>query len=162
MTAPFGKMAARSEPRPPEAQPDRMNDPQQDDLFASLHALVESTFPKRCRNCGREYADAATFIAATQPVSPGVAGFKASHDEHNHPILELFRNCPCGSTLLESFEDRRDDSAAGLRRRERFGALLGKLEAGGITRQAARHELLLMIRGEPNNLFELIRSISPA
>lgn len=136
------------------------NQQPQDELFASLHALVASTFPKRCRNCGREYADAAAFIAATQPVHPGEAGFKASRDDDNRPILELFRNCPCGSTLLESFHNRRDLSAAGLKRRERFGALLGKLEAGGIDRQTARHELLLMIRGEPNNLFELIHSIS--
>lgn len=133
----------------------------QEELFASLHALVETTFPKRCRNCGREYADAAAFIRATRPVRPGEAGFKVSRDEDNHPILELFRNCPCGSTLLESFHDRRNESPEGLKRRARFGALLDKLTVGGIDRDTARHELLQMIRGEQNSLFELIRSVPP-
>lgn len=146
----FGRPPARMNTKPP-----------QDELFASLHALVETTFPKRCRNCGREYADAAAFISATRPVHPDEAGFKASLDEDNHPILELFRNCPCGSTLLESFHDRRSESPEGIRRRARFGTLLDKLTAGGIERATARHELLLMIRGEQNSLFELIRSLPP-
>ncbi|MCK9987662.1 MAG: hypothetical protein AzoDbin1_04134, partial [Azoarcus sp.] len=38
-------------------------------------------------------------------------------------IVELFRNCVCGSTLMDCFRDRRDTSEAGLRRRARFGEL---------------------------------------
>ena len=136
-------------------------DQTQHELFASLRALVEATFPKRCRNCGREYADPAAFIAGTAPIRPGQAGFKAVLDAERHPVLELFRICACGSTLLESFHDRRNESPEGMRRRARFGSLLDKLAASGVDRATARRELLQMINGEQNSLFELIRSLPP-
>lgn len=45
-----------------------MSSPHQD-LFRSLRALEEATFPKVCRNCGHRYEDAAE-LAATRQVRP--------------------------------------------------------------------------------------------
>ena len=97
------------------------------DLFRSLRALEEATFPKLCRNCGRKYEDAAEFLAATRQVRPDHTGLKEGIDEDGAAIVEVFRNCACGSTLLETFSDRRDQSPGGLRRRQRFGEMLDKL-----------------------------------
>lgn len=131
----------------------------QDELFASLHALAASTFPKRCPNCGRVYASADEFFAATRPLRADHTGLKESLDDAGQPIVELFRNCACGSTLLESFRNRRDLSAAGLKRRARFDELLGKLKAAGVDADTAHAELLKMMRGQANSLIELIRSV---
>jgi len=62
-------------------------------------------------------------------------------------IVEAFRNCPCGSTLMDFFTDRRDMSEKGLRRRERFGELLDYLVENGMERAAARAELLKVLKG---------------
>ena len=80
------------------------------DLFRSLRALEEATFPKVCRNCGHRYEDAAEFLAATRQVRPDHTGLKEGIDEDGAAIVEVFRNCACGSTLLETFSDRRDQS----------------------------------------------------
>ena len=37
-----------------------------EELFRSLQALEEATFPKVCRNCGQAYADSEEFLAATR------------------------------------------------------------------------------------------------
>lgn len=129
-----------------------------DELFASLHALVASTFPKRCRNCGREYASAEEFFAATQPVRADHTGLKQALDDQGQPIVELFRNCACGSTLLENFSDRRDLSPAGIKRRARFDELQGKLKEAGVGADTAHAEMLKMMRGQPNCLIDLIHS----
>lgn len=131
----------------------------QDALFASLHALAASTFPKHCRNCGRVYASADEFFAATRPVRADHTGLKEGLDDAGQPIVELFRNCACGSTLLESFHNRRDLSPAGIKRRVRFDELLGKLKAAGVDLDTAHAELLKMMRGQPNSLIEWIRSL---
>lgn len=130
-----------------------------DALFASLHALAASTFPKHCRNCGRVYASTDEFFAATRPVRADHTGLKEGLDDAGRPIVELFRNCACGSTLLESFHNRRDLSPAGLKRRARFDELLGKLKAAGVDADTARAELLKMVRGQANSLIELIRAV---
>jgi hypothetical protein len=134
-------------------------EPSHDELFASLRALAASTFPKRCRNCGRVYASAEEFFAATQPVRADHTGLKQSLDDAGQPIVEIFRNCACGSTLLEGFHNRRDLSAAGIKRRARFEELLNKLKAAGVDGDTARTELLKMMRGQPNSLIELIHSV---
>lgn len=133
-----------------------------DDLFAGLHVLVEATFPKRCQTCGREYANAAEFLAATQQVRPDHTGLKQSLDDDGHPIVDVFRNCACGSTLLESFYNRRDLSEAGVKRRERFDDFLAKLVAAGVETDVARAELRKLMRGEPNTVFDIVRSIKDA
>jgi hypothetical protein len=128
------------------------------EFFADLRALAATTFPKRCRNCGREYASAAEFVAATEPLADGRSGLKQSRDDDGATIVELFRNCVCGSTLMDCFDNRRDGSPAGLKRRQRFDDLLRQLTGRGIDAGLARAELLKAMRGQPSQLLALIKA----
>lgn len=114
----------------------------QEDIYAGLHQLADSAFPKRCKFCGREYLNSTESLAATQPLRTNASGLKQSHDDDGHEIVELFRNCVCGSTLLESFWNRRDLSDEGVTRRKRFRDMTDKLAAGGCPAETARGELL--------------------
>lgn len=125
-------------------------------FYSGLRELAESAFPKHCRNCGRTYRNAAEFIAATQPVAPDKSGLKQSLDDDGRAIVELFRNCVCGSTLMDCFNDRRDLSEAGGRRRQRFAELLDYLVGQGLERAAARAELLKVMRGQPSEVLRRI------
>ncbi|HTY98892.1 MAG TPA: oxidoreductase [Rhodocyclaceae bacterium] len=127
------------------------------DFYAGLRELAESAFPKRCRNCGRTYQNAGEFVAATQPLAPDRSGLKQSRDDDGRAIVELFRNCVCGSTLMDSFNDRRDLSDVGAGRRRRFDELLAYLAEKGIAGTIARQELLKVLRGEAS---ELLRGIA--
>lgn len=131
-------------------------------IFSGLRALAESAFPKRCRNCGREYASAAEFIAVTQAPRANCSGLKHSLDDDDNPIVDLFRNCECGSTLMESFSDRRDVSEAGIKRRQNFEQILGELLAQGVAREVAYVELIKFMRGEPHDLLHLARHLLAA
>ncbi len=117
-------------------------------FFEGLKSLAESAFPKVCRSCGKVFATADQFIAETQAVRKGISGLKASADESNSTIVEVYRNCSCGSTLMDFFSDRRDLSEAGQRRREIFNKLLPHLESKGLSRQQSREYLLRIMRGE--------------
>jgi hypothetical protein len=117
-------------------------------LLAGLRALVASSFPKRCANCGAVYEDADDYVRRTAPISSTRSGLKQSADDDGRTIVELFRNCACGSTLMDSFGDRRDPSAAGGVRRQRFSELLDHLVGAGLEAAVARTELLKWIRGE--------------
>lgn len=130
-------------------QPDSTDD---ETLFANLRALEESTFPKRCATCGRSYATAAEFAIATSALSADRSGFKQTYDEDGKPIVELFRNCVCGSTLMSDFHDRRDWSPGGGKRRQRFDELLRLLQERGIDGAVARAELLKLMRGQKSEL----------
>jgi hypothetical protein len=127
------------------------------DIYAGLRQLAESTFPKRCRNCGRTYRDVEEFVASTKPVAPDHSGLKQSEDDDHHAIVELFRNCVCGSTLMDCFDDRRDLSSAGALRRQHFQKLLDQLATYGIERNVARSELLKVMRGQAS---EILRNIA--
>lgn len=138
-----------------------MSDEQEDGLhfYAGLRELAESAFPKQCRNCGRVYQTAAEFVAATQPLAPDKSGLKQSLDDDGRAIVELFRNCVCGSTLMDCFNDRRDLSDTGLKRRKRFGELLAFLEQQGVAHATGRAELLKVVRGQSSELLK--RFIKP-
>jgi hypothetical protein len=149
-------------PQEPGGKAMETNGAKRDDLFAGLHVLLEATFPKRCQTCGREYADAAEFLAATRQVRPNHTGLKQGLDNDGHPVVDVFRNCACGSTLLESFYNRRDLSPEGVKRRERFDELLAKLVAAGVESGLARAELRKLMRGEPNTVFDIVRALKEA
>lgn len=123
------------------------------ELFAGLKALSASTFPKTCKNCGVAYKSVEDFWKKTDAVR-GKTGLKISLDENDRPIVELFRNCRCGSTLMDCFNDRRDTSEKGLKRRELFGKLLTMLGRKGLDGAKARIELLKMMRGEKSPVLE--------
>jgi hypothetical protein len=126
-------------------------------FYSGLRELAESAFPKRCRTCGRIYRDAAEFVAATQPTAPDKSGLKQSLDDDGRAIVELFRNCVCGSTLMDCFNDRRELSDGGARRRQRFTELLAYLSTQGIEHAIAQRELLKVMGGQPS---ELLRGIA--
>jgi len=78
------------------------------ELVRGLKALAETTFPKRCRCCNRVFNDVADYVMQTEAMPNGRNGLKQSMDDDGKVIVDLFRNCPCGSTLMDSFGDRRD------------------------------------------------------
>lgn len=125
-----------------------------DTWFAGLKALGQDNFPKCCCNCGRVFENAADFFQQTQAIRPEITGLKAVYDEDDGTLVEVFRNCVCGSTLLVNCVSRRDDSMAGHSRRRLFDDLLGYLVHHGIERVRARRELLLVASGERSEVLE--------
>jgi len=116
------------------------------DIYAGLKAFSSDSFPKRCSRCGREFRSAEQFLHETRRLGHST-GLRESQDDEDRTLVELFRNCPCGSTLMECFGDRRDMSAAGIRRREKFRELMQLLVDAGVDREKARGELLKVLRG---------------
>ena len=123
------------------------------ELFKGLKALSDATFPKRCAACGMEYTTVEDYIRDTEDIS-GQSGLKKGYDDDDKPIVELFRNCPCGSTLMDCFSDRRDLSEAGLKRRKLFGQLMEMLTSKGLEENVARTELKKILRGKPSAVLE--------
>jgi hypothetical protein len=128
------------------------------DLFAGLKVLAESAFPKHCKNCGRVFETAEQFLQETQKIDSSRSGLKQSWDDNDTVIVEVYRNCVCGSTLMDFFSDRRDFSEAGLQRREKFGKVLTQLTAYGLSHETARAELLKILRGEKSELIERLKA----
>lgn len=130
-----------------------------DTLYEGLQALAESAFPKKCSTCERIFHDSEQFIKETEVVRPTVSGLKQTQDDDGSVIVELFRNCLCGSTLMDAFNDRRDLSDKGEKRRQRFAELQAYLvKEHTIESDVARDELLKVMRGESS---ELLSDISP-
>jgi len=123
------------------------------ELFNGLKALSDASFPKKCSLCGQEYATVEDYVQKTEDVS-GKSGLKKGYDDDDKPIVELFRNCVCGSTLMDCFNDRRDVSDAGLKRRELFGKLMQILTDNGVEGAVARTELIKVIKGETSAVLE--------
>lgn len=116
------------------------------DFYVGLRELAESAFPKRCGRCGREYQNATDFLTATRALRTDSSGLKQSLDDDGQVIVDLFRNCICGSTLLESFQNRRDLSEQTDNRRKMFDGMVKKLVDSGLSRDNARAELLKFIQ----------------
>jgi hypothetical protein len=126
-----------------------MNEIAIDNLYVGLQALAESAFPKRCNNCGRRFENSEEFIKATNKLRPDVSGLKQTINNDGSAIVELFRNCACGSTLMDAFNNRRDLSEKGERRRQRFQELQDYLtEKHHLEPSVARDELLKLMKGE--------------
>lgn len=128
-----------------------------ENFFKDLKALAESAFPKRCANCGRVYETAEQFMAETENINPDRTGLKSSVDDNGTPIVEAFRNCVCGSTLMDFFSDRRDVSDKGLARRKKFGEMLDYLVAQGLAFEVAQAELIKVLRGESSEILKKFR-----
>jgi len=131
------------------------------ELIHGLKALVETTFPKRCGCCGRSFVDVADYVAQTNALPNGSQGLKQSLGEDDEVIVDLFRNCPCGSTLMESFSDRRDTSQQGETRRQRFSELMLYLQSRGLSASVARHELTEVMDGRASEVLTQIRPPEP-
>jgi hypothetical protein len=118
------------------------------EFFSGLKALAESAFPKRCTSCGKTFETAEQFIEETRTIRPDITGLKQSWDDDDVTIVEVYRNCTCGSTLMDFFSDRRDVSDVGAHRRVLFDQLLPALEGKGLSRFESRHYLLRVLRGQ--------------
>lgn len=124
-----------------------------DDLYSNLSALSKDSFPKHCNNCGRVFETERDFVLKTVSMEDH-SGFKPDLDDDGRPLIELFRNCTCGSTLMDYFNERRDLSEKGIRRRETFEKILVMLEKKGWSRHQGRQELLKFMRGERSRYLE--------
>ena len=129
-----------------------------EELFAGLSALVDSAFPKVCSTCGRTYQTAEDFLSQTKEIDNNRSCLKQSWDDNDVTIVEVYRNCVCGSTLMDSFGNRRDDSSKGRMRRQKVSELQDYLVEQGLQRDVARKELLKVLRGEGS---ELLKDFKP-
>ncbi len=125
------------------------------ELYNGLQFMRASAFPKKCPSCGKVYETADDFVSQTKSLF-GKSGLKQSIDDDDKSLVELFRNCVCGSTMMEEFRDRRDTSDLGLRRREKFGQLLELLKQSGVDANVGRQELLKVMRGENSEILHNI------
>jgi hypothetical protein len=122
------------------------------ELYEGLRAIGDFGFPKTCGNCGKLFPDMHSFVHETQEMSHS-SGLMDIGMEQN-PELTLWRNCPCGSTLMVNCADRRDHSLKGEQRRERFDKLLEMLVAAGYEREFAREELRKVVRGHTSTILD--------
>ena len=106
--------------------------------------------------CGKIYNNEQDFIDETSKLS-NQTGLKQSCDDDGQPLLELYRNCSCGSTLMNFFGDRRANDVAGERRRHKFGQLLEYLVSEGLEAAIARNELLKVMHGEKSEILSKIK-----
>jgi hypothetical protein len=127
------------------------------ELFANLSELARDTFPKRCNNCGKTYETVDDFVRTSQNIHPQRSGLKQGYDDDGGVIIELFRNCTCGSTLMDFFHSRRDASLAGVKRRDDFARLVRQLVETGVEVTHARAEILKWLRGQESELMKLIK-----
>lgn len=106
--------------------------------------LQAEAFPKKCPSCGKVYASEQQFLAETTSVAYTPSDIRPVRDDaaDSSIYLEVFRNCACGSTLMELFRSRRDLSEQGLTRRQLFDSMLAILLEAGHDRQEARAILL--------------------
>ncbi|GAB4302675.1 MAG: hypothetical protein Kow0096_24290 [Thiohalomonadaceae bacterium] len=130
-----------------------MVDDPDSELFAGLQELSAGAFPKVCPNCGRTYENLAQLLELTVPAG-GHSGLKAALDDDDQPVVELFRNCVCGSTLMDFCRSRRDESQDGQRRRATFNRMLDVLARRGVARDVAHRELLKLTRGERSEMID--------
>jgi hypothetical protein len=127
------------------------------ELFSGLQALSDLSFPKVCNTCGKRYENVEEFVTQTEAIRKK-SGLKEDLGDDDEVIVNLFRNCTCGSTLMDEFNNRRDLSLSGLKRREKFGELMDRLVAGGLEAQTARAELLKVMRGEGSKVLKISKS----
>lgn len=128
------------------------------EFYEGLRLLKESYFPKTCNTCGKVYATMDEFIAQTDKVDHPT-GLMEGVDEAYNPTVALFRNCPCGSSLMIQCRDRRDTSEEGERRRAIFQKLLDTLQTtAGIEEGVARDEILQLLEGRESQVLQRFRN----
>lgn len=125
------------------------------ELYQGLQALVDAAFPKTCSKCGTSYPNLVAFLAGTYSTISS-SGLKQTEHGRSQPVVELYRNCHCGATMMEFFHDRRDDSESGVLVRAKFAQLLDLLQQTGLSLSTLRAELLRLLRGENSEIFSLL------
>lgn len=117
-------------------------------LFDGLRQLSESSFPKKCLGCGKVYETLEQFLYETKNLR-NTSGLISSIGDSDESIVEVYRNCSCGSTLMDFCHDRRDITEAGLKRRKLFNELHSRLVEKGIEAEKAHEELINLLYGRP-------------
>ena len=123
-------------------------------LLTGLSELAESSFPKTCNTCGRVFETAKQFLKETEDLPSSRSPLKQAVEVDGTTLVEVFRNCPCGSTLMDEFNCRRDLSEKGLKRREIFSRMHDILTNKGINSDVAKTELLKVANGRRSDLIE--------
>lgn len=121
-------------------------------VYEGLNSLAGEQFPKKCATCGRVYANIEEFLMQTQCLIRS-HGLDESKDDANKRVY-LYRNCACGTTLMEPFRDRRDFSPRGDMFRQKFDRILDMLAEAGLERDVARQELRKIFRGGKSNILK--------
>ena len=124
-------------------------------LYSGLQEIASGAFPKSCATCGRRYSNVEHYVLQTGRVC-GRSGLKQTLDDDGHVVVQLFRNCAYGSTLMDCFNNRRETSSEGTRRRQRFSELIDLLIGEGLTRDFAQVELLKVLRGEHSDILRML------
>lgn len=117
---------------------------------------MESSFPKHCNACGRRYETAEDFLRDTHDLPASRSCLKEAIEDDGTAIVEVFRNCICGSTLMDEFSNRRDESEKGRLRREKFDMLLKQLVQKGLDQEVARQELRNFMNGRSSPVLDEI------
>lgn len=128
-----------------------------DEYFQGLSALFESSFPKKCSVCGKVYKNSDQFLSETQNMPNGRSSLKEAIEDNGTAIVEVFRNCACGSTLMDEFNSRRDNSSRGKKRRQQFDKLLKILQQQGIATEISRREIINFINGQHSDIIDSIQ-----
>lgn len=123
----------------------------EEEWHTGLRALDSSSFPKKCGNCGRVFETALQYFRETADVN-NETGLKRFVAKDTSVIVEAFRNCPCGSTLMDNFTDRRDNSSAGDARRKRFDQMKQALIDSGLDADSAHRQVLELFRKEQRDI----------
>ncbi len=110
--------------------------------FAGLKLSAYGAFPKVCANCQRSYASTASFFADTRPPQTHPTGLMHTEGDAGESLVQAFRVCRCGSSLMQYFRTRRDTSAEGVDRREAFAMFVNQLARVGVSTEQARDRLL--------------------
>jgi hypothetical protein len=126
-------------------------------LVIGLKSIIATAFPKKCSVCGKTYTDLTQFIAETSSINQN-SGLIAEYDQNGMPVVYLFRNCSCGSTLMDICEDRRD-ICNNAKRRKSFEKLLKILIIKGVDEDHARSELINYLNGKPSTFIVQLTNI---
>jgi hypothetical protein len=130
--------------------------PTSNDYFRGLSALFEFSFPKKCAACGKVYKNSDQFLSETQNMPNGRSSLKEAIEDNGTAVVEVFRNCACGSTLMDEFNSRRNISSHGKNERIQFDNLLAILQQQGITADIGRSEILKFMQGRHSDIIDSI------
>ena len=124
--------------------------------FNGLSVIIESAFPKKCALCGKTYLTAEQFLIETHNMPNGRSSLKEALEDDGTSIVEVFRNCACGSTLMEEFNSRRVNSKLGQETRAEFDRLLNMLKKQNIPIEIARTELVKLFKGKKSESLDYL------
>jgi len=130
--------------------------PEGNDYLKGLTAFIEDSFPKTCATCGTTYQTAAQFLTETEGLPNKRSSLKEALEEDGSIIVEVFRNCPCGSTLMDEFNSRRDDSLQGKDKRDKFEQLIMALLKQQVPIEIARIEIHKLFEGKKTEALDYL------